>query len=280
MSSRVYRSPGTPDPDRAPWEKTHPKLRAARRDAEQAGKRPAQAVMDKLNRARGAAGQAPLEPQPPVPPPQDPVSSFWGTPRTDGSLAATPAPDEFLSGEEEFFDPATGWDFQAITSRQIEAVRSQEAPTVAESGEFSVEIEPGEPLPPPVPSPATVDQALQRAQELFGGKRDDEALDLLAAASRAAPEDARLTTWIEFGERRVMRRHCPTGGLDRVPRLAHPLDTLLRVASPEQARLLHSVDGVSNAAALRQQLGLGASTFWALAGRLVERGWMNWLDDA
>ena len=291
MARRVFRSPDSSDPDKAPWERTHPKLRAARRDAAKAGKRPAQAVLDKLNRARRARGRDSAEAGPTDPSPDttqgddardrsDPASSFWSAASTGSDLTAVATPDEFISGEEEFFDPSTGWDFQAITNRQIEAVRSQEVAVVADSGEFSLEIDADEPIPPPGAPPLDAEHSLTQAQELFQQERDLEAITLLDATSRAAPDDPRLTTWIEFGERRVMRRCCPTGGLDRVPRIARPPGEMLPAADPAETGLLLAIDGASNAATLRQRLGLGAVEFWAPMGKLVERGWILWIDDA
>ncbi len=304
MTRRVFRSPGSSDPDKAPWENTHPKLRAARKAAEEAGKLPSQAVLDRLNKARGPRGAETTQiahprPLPPPPPPEDTSSSFWAPPATEPEVAAVVPPDEFLSGDEEFFDPATGWDFQAITDHQIEAVSGSTpiaapqsaprgaspaaSPPLAQSGEFAVEIDDDEPVddsPAAAGPPLSVDQALERAQALFGVERDGDALKILVEAADLTPADPRLAPWIQFGERRITLRLCPTGGLDRVPQLGHPLESLVRAASPAQTALLSAVDGRRNAATLQQALGVDVSSFWKTVGRLIERGWLTWADEA
>jgi hypothetical protein len=297
---RVFRSPATPDPDKAPWEQTHPKVRAVRRDAAAAGKLPAQAGLDRLNRARGPRGAeppTPPAPRPPAPPlgmaddpdrsaPTASGSSFWAPPVPDEPPDDGATAEDFLSGDEDFFDPATGWDFQAITDSQITAIAEPRAAdgsgerATDDSGEFAVEIDEEDPAPSQLGPPPTVDEALKRVQIEFGAGRDAAALDLLTAALRTAPNDPRLQTWIEFAERRIMLRLCPNGGTDRVLRLAHPLPTLLQAASPDLAPLLAAVDGRTRAAALRELLALDATTFWTAVGRLIERGWIAWIDDA
>lgn len=306
MARKVFRSPGGGDQDKAPWEgRTHPKVRAARRDAELAGKkpvvnRPADAVLAKLQRARGPRGADP--PHPTTPPPAEPGTGtggaaasarpspkdFWASAVSQEHIPAVAPPQEFLSGGEDLFDPATGWDYAAITDSQIAAAGAPPEPAVAqpavaapepsldESAEFAVEIEDE----PSAPAPITVDDALERAQALFKEERDAEALQLLGVASRLAPSDPRLTTWSEFGERRVMLRACPTAALDRIPRLGHPLGTLAQAARPDQLAVLQAVDGQTTAAAVRARIGAEPVAFWSTLGRLVERGWVVWSDDA
>lgn len=280
---RPHQSAGPGDDDDTPWDRSGG---AARPESS----RPPQAVLDRLSRARPPGAPAPAPPPSPARP--DPAQ-FWAAPALqDASPRNTGS--EYLSGPDEYFDPATGWDFDAISDSQIAAVSGSSAtargasppqpprrpaapaplPPVDDSSEFAIEIEADEPE-----AELSVDDAVAQAQALFRENRDDDAIATLARAAVLAPTNPQLTTWMEFGERRLIARHCNGGRLDRVPNLVHPRDKLLGVVQGQQRALILAIDGSRTAGELRAGLSaMSASHFWRTLGRLVERSWVAWGD--
>ena len=131
MSTRQFRHFAAGDDDAegaTPWDR--PASQAAAKDP---SNRPPEAVLERLRRARSPRSE-PSSP-PVAPPDRSPRPSadaslsdgdslndeaFWARPEP-----VSPAPAEqgdYLSGPEEVFDAATGWDFSAITDSQIPSI--------------------------------------------------------------------------------------------------------------------------------------------------------------
>ncbi len=136
------------------------------------------------------------------------------------------------------------------------------------------------PAVPPDLAALPVEEAVETARALFAN--DDPALGMavLQAARMRAPEDTRVETWLEFGERRLIARFAPGATGERVPVLLHPGEKLLRVTAGDQATLIAAVDGARTIAQLRLQLPqLPVVGFWKDVGKLLERGWLGWADE-
>lgn len=134
------------------------------------------------------------------------------------------------------------------------------------------------PAVPPELAILPVEEAVERARELFAD--DDPALGMavLEAARMRAPADTRVETWLEFGERRLIARYAPEARPDRIPVLLHPTEKLLRVTGGDQAALIAAVDGRRTLTQLRRALPqLPLVGFWKDIGKLLERGWLGWV---
>jgi hypothetical protein len=282
--------------------------------------------------------------------------SFWALPAAERRRPAARTEDEPLSGtDDDVFDPATGWDLDAVSSKAIENRRLQQAaarvappqspawpealppleeleaslrpptpepapppapparrgvefdeqgffsvadaqvptPQVEvddESGEYEIEVDQSSanldddlfsqsalPSVPPDLAALPVEQAIARAQELF--RTDDPAMGMavLEATRMRAPDDPRVQTWLEYGERRLMARFCPGVSAHWVPRLMHPKEKLAVVTAGDQRVLIAAIDGRRTLVGLREALPqIPAVGFWKDVGKLQERGWIGW----
>lgn len=135
------------------------------------------------------------------------------------------------------------------------------------------------PAVPPELAILPVEEAVVRARELFADGDPELGMAVLEAARMRAPDDTRVETWLEFGERRLIAHHAPGARSDRVPLLLHPASKLLRVTAGDQASLIAAVDGVRDINQLRRALPqLPVVGFWKDVGKLLERGWLGWSD--
>jgi hypothetical protein len=212
---------------------------------------------------------------------------------SDGSIPFEPAPPSCTSGPV-VFDPDGFFSVADVSGPTSPPPAGSEAGQLEESAEFEFDID-DEPvseleehdiysqsaLPavPPELAILPVEDAVVRARELFADDDPDLGMAILQAARMRAPNDTRVETWLEFGERRLMARYAPGARPDRVPVLAHPKEKLLRVTAGDQAALIAAIDGQRDLIRLRRALPqLPVVGFWKDVGKLLERGWLGWSD--
>jgi hypothetical protein len=135
------------------------------------------------------------------------------------------------------------------------------------------------PALPPELLTLSVDDAIQKAQQLFLDGEADLGMALLEATIMAHPDDNRLATWLEYGERRLISAYCPTGRPDRVAILRQPRGQLLVVTAGSQHDLIAVIDGRTTVRDLRRKLPhVPVVAFWKELGKLTQRGWLGWAD--
>ncbi len=124
-----------------------------------------------------------------------------------------------------------------------------------------------------------IDDAIKKAQQLFQDGDADMGMALLEAALIKEPDDTRLGTWLEYGERRLISAYCPAGRPERVPILRHPRERLMAVTAGNQRDLVAVIDGRTTVANLRLKLPhVPVVSFWKELGKLTHRGWLGWVD--
>ena len=127
----------------------------------------------------------------------------------------------------------------------------------------------------------TCGEAIIWAKELFEEDRARDGMALLSFTAARFPDDPLLATWLEFGERRLIARYCPGVRLDDVANLVPDQPLLLRRTVGAQRALVAAIDGVRTIAALRELLpGIPVVTFWEDLGKMNDRGWLRWEDEA
>lgn len=204
------------------------------------------------------------------------------------SLADVPAPtsdaaDAFIQ-EESVYEIGPIDDSIADVSSPVVRVES--------TGEFEFQIDESSPdlgdqifseaaipsLSPELFSLPT-DDAIKKAQQLFQDGDADMGMALLEAALMKAPNDDRLGTWLEYGERRLISAYCPAGRPERVPVLRHPRERLLAVTAGNQRDLIAVIDGRATVSSLRRKVPhVPVVSFWKELGKLTQRGWLGWAD--
>jgi len=243
-------------------------------------------------------------PRPTAPPPPRQTIEAEGPPAADEefwSLDAGPAerpvaaePHEYLSGPSHLFDPATGWDFSALSDEQVAAARaarnaapapgapprSAPAPGIPADGPM-INLQPAAGAAfaqaPPKVARVSPEEGVARARDMMTAGQDEAAVELLEQVDKGAPGDSNVQTWLEYGVRRLMQKHCPGATPDKIPSLSHSLDKLAAVASEPQAAILGVIDGQSNLLQVRAaSLGLSTAAFWLELGKLRSRGWVHW----
>lgn len=215
--------------------------------------------------------------------------AFWQLPVDGGDRPVPAEPHEYLSGPSHLFDAATGWDFAALSGDQIAAVEAQRGSEPARRPAErrradtppAINLQPAAGAAfdraPPKIQRVVPEEGVARARELLSGGQAEEAVDLLERLDRDAPGDPNVQTWLEYGVRRLMKKHCPGATPDDILVLNHPLNKLQAVASPAQSELLGNIDGRSTLMQVRAAtMGLPTARFWAELGRLHNRGWVRW----
>jgi hypothetical protein len=185
-------------------------------------------------------------------------------------LQGPAAPAEYLSGDDDVFDPATGWDFAAISSTSMESLDARLDP----DDEPDETISDDDTSPPPPRRTATT--ILEVVKEQLDAGALDDAVRNLEEARQLAPEDPLVSTWFDYAERRLMAKHCPGASLDSVPSLTHPAAKLLQVTRDEQQRLIGLIDGRTSLAKVRARTGdIDTLALWRALGKLTSRGWVR-----
>lgn len=127
------------------------------------------------------------------------------------------------------------------------------------------------------PAGVNVEPLLTRARELLSSGEIPEALKLLGQARRKDPNNNSVATWLEFGQRRLLREYLPDASTDSVARLTAPRRDLAAQATGLEKQLLAALDG-------RRTLGrlLSASnddayvTMLQMLAAFTARGWVTW----
>jgi hypothetical protein len=203
------------------------------------------------------------------------------------SIADVAAPvvpaESFFVEEESVYEISPIEDDRAGTSSPVQHVDA--------TGEFDFQIEvtpdAGDelfsqatiPALPPSLLGLSVDDAIKKAQQLFLDGEADMGMALLEASVMAHPDDNRLATWLEYGERRLISAYCPTGRPERVPTLRQPRGQLLLVTAGSQRDLISVIDGLTAVRDLRRKLPhVPVVSFWKELGKLTQWGWLGWAD--
>ncbi len=230
------------------------------------------------------------EPEPDLPPPgpDDSQVAF----DDDGflSIADVPAPTSTTTADEvgpvvQSFADVAGPAYQAPAP-------AAPAPAEGSVADIEISIDDSQPdlgdqvfsearLPsiPPDLAMLPLDEALGKAQEFFGTGQEELGMALLESARIQAPDDPRLATWLEYGERRIMLAACPGATFKRTPALTHPRTRLAAVTAGDQRTLVMAIDGQHTLAQLREALPqIPAVGFWKELGKLQQRGWLRWTD--
>ena len=218
-----------------------------------------------------------------------PTAPQEATPSTS-KLSKQPVPPRPAEDSGINFDP-DGFLSIADTPAPVGGTTADElAPADWETDEFDLSVDESHPeigdvlfsgaeLPAISPELALLptDEALSKAQELFGTGNPELGMALLESARIQAPDDTRLQTWLDYGERRVMLASCPGVKRDQVPTLVHSKSKLAAVTSGDQRSIVLAIDGRRTLVELREALPqIPVVGFWKELGKLQQRGWLRW----
>lgn len=140
--------------------------------------------------------------------------------------------------------------------------------------------------PPPRPVTARADAStgaelakalLARGREMLSSGETERAMRVLLRARSVDGSNPGVATWLEFGERRLLKQHCGDAKPTSIPTLEHPVDILLGDASNAEAQVLGHLDGTHTVSEILAEVSDDAyATTLKVMGAMAKKGWLRW----
>lgn len=231
-----------------------------------------------------------------VAPPEAPLSGSGEDfdAATGWSFEAIQVPDELLPAlsEEEQSQPVLASADELFGEEAAATVPAwlpdEEGELPGDGGVTAAPPAAAEPTAPPPPRPVTAradastgaelaKALLARGREMLSAGETERAMRVLLRARSVDRSNPGVATWLEFGERRLLKQHCGDAKPTSVPTLQHPVDILLGDASNAEAQVLGHLDGTLSVSEILAEVSDDAyATTLKVMGAMAKKGWLRW----